>query len=108
MSYAGSGTETPVLGLPDDTFSEEDRETADAWSESWESWDYSDSDHFGGTRADRRAAVSEDIGIALEYVTDPVGSAIPWWTKYAVGGVGLLAVLVALRPYASIGAGVVS
>lgn len=38
---------------------------------------------------------------------DPLGL-FPWWTPYAAGGVGLLVLLIALRPYASIGAGVVS
>jgi len=57
------------------------------------------------TGADNVAAVyDETTGYAFDVATD---EALPWWTWYAVGGVGLLALLIALRPYASIGAGMV-
>ena len=107
MSYAGSGTSTPVLELPEGTFSDEDREIADEWSEAFPGWDYSDSDHIGGTRADRRAALYGEVGDAADFVTNPIASALPWWAKYAAAGGLLLVLAIALRPYASIGAGVV-
>lgn len=46
-------------------------------------------------------------GVEYAFDVDPREPIVPSWTKYAVGGVVLLLVLVALRPYASIGARVV-
>lgn len=37
-----------------------------------------------------------------EAVRDPSGTLFPWWVPYAAGGVGLVLLLVALRPYASL------
>lgn len=86
MSYPGSGTSTPVLELPDGTFTDEDRETADRWSDAYPDWDLSDSDLVGGTRSDRRAATADAIGAAIDDLTDP----LPWWLSWAVGGLLVL------------------
>ena len=72
--YPGGGTETPILGLPDDTFSEEDRETADRWSdEVYPAWDLSESPHVGGTRSDRRGALVDTVDDVMNVVpTDKI------------------------------------
>jgi hypothetical protein len=44
-------------------------------------------------------------GYAFDVATGE--NALPWWTKYAAAGGLLLVLLIALRPYASIGAGVI-
>jgi len=86
-SYPGSGTSTPILELPDGTFSDEDRETADEWSAAYPSLDLSDSDLVGGTRAERRAATLEAARDAAEDAL----AVVPSWVKWAVVGmVGLL------------------
>lgn len=95
-TYPGSGTDTPVLGLPDDTFSDEDVETAEEWRDAFSEYDLSDSDHFGGTRADRRQALREEMQGAYEWVSDPLQSAIPWWLKWLVPTVLLVGILAAL------------
>lgn len=80
--FPGSGTSTPVLELPEDTFSDSDRETADRWSDAYPEWDYSDSEHVGGTREDRRDAAVTTITNTIDEITDP----LPWWLGWAVGG----------------------
>lgn len=86
MSYPGAGTSTPVLELPDGTFSDEDRETADEWSNAYPDLDLSDSDLVGGTREDRRAATADAIADAVDDLTDP----LPSWLSWAVGGLLVL------------------
>jgi len=69
-----------VLELPEDTFSDEDRETAADWRDAYPSLDFSDSDLVGGTRADRRAAT---LDAAAEAAEDAL-AVLPSWLKWAV------------------------
>lgn len=62
----------------------------------------------GATRFADVTDSGQQIQDDVDYRVQQATQAFPWWTKYAVGGVGLLVLLIALRPYASIGSGVVS
>jgi hypothetical protein len=95
--FPGSGTSTPSLGLPDGTFSDADRETADSWAAANPELDYSDSDLVGGTREDRRAATVNAVGETVDDAADRLGIQLPGWAKYAVIAILLL-----------LGAGVIS
>lgn len=52
--------------------------------------------------------LQEEADESASNAVDEAFGVIPWWTKYAVGGIGLVAVLAVLSPYAEIGSEVVA